>query len=358
MRLLRAAVPTGGRLGRAGGLAKQAVPFVVVAVALTFPFLPFPSFYTLPVNLTLVYVLVLLSFVVVVGWLGQISVAQGAFVAVGGAGAAICANTLGLPFPLPILGGVLLSIPVSIAVGLPALRLRGLHLAIATLAFGLAAERAIVPRFNYQNPLRLPGYLQSDRVHYYLFLALTVAAVVACWRISRTRVGRSFYAIRDSETVAAAYGIRPVRVKLTGFVVSGAIAALAGTMLSYQLGGVSTNYASVLFSISQLANAVVGGITHLAGALIGALLFGLLPELTKSAVKASSISFVPQIVAAALTILIVAINPEGLASMGRFLRRRASAYEPETPRSLRIDPRYTRAAPQRTEESDELEPVP
>jgi branched-chain amino acid transport system permease protein len=357
MRLLRAAVPTSGRLGRFAGSAWRAVPFAIAAVALTFPFLPFPSFYTLPVNLTLVYVLVLLSFVVVVGWLGQISVAQGAFVAVGGAGAAICANTLGLPFPLPILGGVLLSIPVSIAVGLPALRLRGLHLAIATLAFGLAAERAIVPRFDYRNPLRLPGYLQSDRVHYYLFLALTVAAVVTCWRISRTRVGRSFYAIRDSETVAAAYGIRPVRVKLTGFVVSGAIAALAGTMLSYQLGGVNTNYAGVLFSISQLANAVVGGITHLAGAFIGALLFGLLPELTKSAVKASSISFVPQIVAAALTILIVAINPEGLASMGRFLRRRVSAYEPEPPRSLRIGEAYGPADPQRTEELDELEPV-
>jgi branched-chain amino acid transport system permease protein len=297
-----------------------------------------------------VYVLVLLSFVVVVGWLGQISVAQGAFVAVGGAGAAICANILHLPFPLPILGGVLLSIPVSIAVGLPALRLRGLHLAIATLAFGLAAERAIVPRFDYSNPVRMPGWLQSDRVHYYLFLALTVAAVAVCWRISRTRVGRSLYAIRDSETVAAAYGIRPVRVKLTGFVVSGAIAALAGTMLAYQLGGVNTNYGGVVFSVSQLTNAVVGGITHLLGALIGALLFGLLPELTKSAVQASSISYVPQIIAAALTILIMAINPEGLASMGRFLRRRVSAYEPDTPRSLRIRDAYAVEDPQRTEE--------
>src|SRR5439155_16241901 len=128
-RLLRAAVPTRGRLGSVASRVWRAFPFLLGAVALTFPFLPFPTFWTLPVNLTLVYVLVLLSFVVVVGWLGQISVAQGAFVAVGGGGAAICANILGLPFPLPILGGVLLSIPVSIVVGLPALRLRGLHLA-------------------------------------------------------------------------------------------------------------------------------------------------------------------------------------------------------------------------------------
>jgi branched-chain amino acid transport system permease protein len=172
--------------------------------------------------------------------------------------------------------------------------------------------------------------------------------MVTCWRISKTRVGRSFFAIRDSETVAAAYGIRPVRVKLTGFVVSGAIAALAGTLLSYQLGGVNTNYGGVLFSISQLANAVVGGITHLAGAVIGALLFGLFPELTKSQVNASSISFVIPIFTAALTILIIAINPEGLASMGRFLRRRVSAYEASP--SLRIDDGHAADDPQRTEE--------
>ena len=162
-------------------------------------------------------------------------------------------------------------------------------------------------------------------------------------------------AIRDSETVAAAYGIKSVRVKLTGFVVSGAIAALAGTLLSYELGGVNPNYGSVLFSISTLPAAVVGGITHLAGALIGALLFGLLPELTKSAVHASSISYVPEILSAALVILIMAINPEGLASMGRFLRRRVSAYEPEPPPSSRISTPYAAEDPRRREQDEEWE---
>jgi ABC-type branched-subunit amino acid transport system permease subunit len=308
---------------------------VVAALALaavTFPLLPLPRFWTLPVNLTLIYLLVMLSFVVVVGWLGQISLAQGAFVAVGGAGAAITANTLGLPFPFPILGGVLLSIPISVLVGLPALRLRGLHLAVATLAFGLAAERAIVPRFDASTYVRPPHWLASDTAKYYVFLVLTGVAFAFAWRISRTRVGRSFFAIRDSETVAAAYGIRPVRVKLTGFVVSGAIAALAGTMITYQLGGVSSNYASVTFSIFWLANAVVAGLLTIAGPIIGALLFGLLPELTKGSVSASSISFVPQIIGAVLLIVIVAVNPSGLASMSRFVRSRVTAHD-STPRA-------------------------
>lgn len=326
-RLLRAAIPTGPRLQRAAAFARRVTIPALVLLAVTFPVLPVPAFYTLPVNLSLAFALVILSFVVLIGWLGQVSLAQGAFVAVGGAGAAIGANVLHLPFPLPILTGVLLSLPVSALIGLPALRLRGLHLAVATLAFGLAAERAIVPRFTTSARVVPPSWLASDTRLYYLFLALTAAAFLLVVRINRTRVGRSFLAIRDSETVAAAYGIRPVRVKLTGFAVAGAIAALAGTLLTYQLGGVGTQYAGVFFSITWLANAVVAGIASIAGPIIGAFFFGLYPEIAKESVQATSISFWPQIVSSALLILIMAVNPGGLASMSRFVRSRASAYE-------------------------------
>src|SRR5439155_5909314 len=105
----------------------------LVALVVGFPYVPFiDRFYVVPANLSFALALVLLSFVVLVGWLGQVSLAQGAFVAVGGAGAAVSAHVLHLPFPLPIIGGILVSIPVSLLVGLPALRLRGLHLAIVT----------------------------------------------------------------------------------------------------------------------------------------------------------------------------------------------------------------------------------
>lgn len=326
-RAFRAAVPTTGKLGRVGKVIGIGVPTVLAAFALVFPLLPLPSFWTLPANFALIYLLIVLSFVVLVGWLGQISVAQGAFIAVGGAGVAICANNLNLPFPLPIIGGVVLSIPVSILIGLPALRLRGLHLAVATLAFGLAAERAILPRFNASSLVTLPDYLNSDSARYYLYLGLTVLAFVITWRISKTRVGRSFYAIRDSEIVATAYGIRPVRVKLTGFVVSGAISALAGGLLAYQLGSVNSQYGSVFFSITWLTYAVVAGIASLGGPVIAALLFGLYPELTKGAVNATSISFIPEIIASALLLVIMSVNPGGLASMSRFIRSRATAHE-------------------------------
>jgi branched-chain amino acid transport system permease protein len=327
-RLAQASLPAGLWAWHGWRLAKRAVVAALVVGTVLFPVLPFvDDFYTLPANLSIASAMVLLSFVVLVGWLGQVSLAQGAFVAVGGAGTAIGANTLGLPFPLPILCGVALAVPVAALVSLPALRLRGLHLAVATMAFGLAAERAIVPRFDASDRVTPPSWMATDRARYWVFLALAVAAVVVCWRISRTRIGRSFAAIRDSEVVAAAYGIRPVRVKLTGFAVAGAIAALGGTMLTYQLGGVGTQSASVFSSIANLANAVVAGIGSLAGPAIGAFLFSLYPELTKGEVQATALSFWPQITASALLILMLAVNPGGLASMARFVRSRASAYD-------------------------------
>jgi branched-chain amino acid transport system permease protein len=169
--------------------------------------------------------------------------------------------------------------------------------------------------------------MTSDTARYYVFLALTVAAFALVWRISVTRVGRSFNAIRDSETVAAAYGIRPVRVKLTGFAVAGGIAALAGALVTYQLGSVRTEYASVFFSINWLVNSVIAGIGSIAAPIIGAFFFGLYPEISKGEVQATSISFWPQIVSSALLILVMAVNPGGLASMSRFVRSRASAYD-------------------------------
>jgi branched-chain amino acid transport system permease protein len=222
---------------------------------------------------------------------------------------------------------VLLSIPVSILVGLPALRLRGLHLVVATLAFGLAAERAILPHLAVAGVrVVLPTYLGSDAALYYFFLVVTALAFALALRMRTTRIGRSFIAIRDSEQVASAYGIRPVRVKLTGFVVSGAIAALAGGMLSYQLGSMNAGYASVPFSIAWLTYSVVAGIASIAGPVIAALVFGLYPELAKTAVQASNISHIPEIFAAISVILVMAVNPGGLASMARFLRSRASAH--------------------------------
>jgi branched-chain amino acid transport system permease protein len=235
---------------------------------------------------------------------------------------------------LPIITGILISIPVSALVGLPGLRLRGMHLAIATLLFGLVAERAILPRFTASTALHKPSYLTSDTALYYVFLVCTALVFAFAWRVNNTRTGRAFRALRDSETVSSAYGIQPVRTKLTGFAISGAIGSLAGVMVAYELGSVQAQYGSVAFSVSWLLQSVVGGITSLLGPLIGTLFFGLLPIVSQGEVQAAHISFWPEIVASVLVILIMAINPEGLASFARFLRTRVSAHDVEADEDL------------------------
>jgi branched-chain amino acid transport system permease protein len=134
--------------------------------------------------------------------------------------------------------------------------------------------------------------------------------------------------------VSAAYGIQPVRTKMLGFAISGAIGSLAGVMVAYELGSVQPQYASVAFSIQWLLQSVVAGITRLLGPLIGALFFGLLPEVTKGEVQAAQISAWPEVIAGVLVILVMAINPEGLASFGRFLRSRVSAHDTDEDEDL------------------------
>lgn len=277
-------------------------------------------------TLALVYLLLALSVVVLTGWVGQISLAQGAFIAVGGVGTLIAADSLHLPFPLTTVFAALFSVPFSLLIGLPALRLRGLYLAIATLAFGYGAARLVVGNLDMSQSAKpvlsvFGWHAGTDLARYYVLLATTAVVVLLCWRVSRTRPGRAFFAVRDSERVATAYGVDVVRTKLTGFVFAGAIAAVGGSVLTYVLGQPGDSYVDVFFSITWLANAVVMGITSLGGAFLAAGVFGLVPLIGAGPTTASGSGSSAEILAGAATVLIMMINPGGLATMGRYVRR-------------------------------------
>ena len=283
-----------GRCAPVMRVLRIAVPAGLALFAVAFPFLPLPSILGAARQPHPHLLLVVLSFVVLVGWVGQVVLAQGAFVAVGGAGVAIGSDTLGLPFPLPVVVGVLLSIPVSILIGLPALRLRGLHLVVATLAFGLAAERAILPHFSAGGVRIVRPVLPEHRRP-----ATTSASSSSPpspssspWRIrtyARSAVRSSPSATRDRRhrlrhppRAGETHRLRRVRRHRRAGRGHAHLPARSVTQLEY---------ASVQFSITWLANAVVGGIGSIAGPVIAALLFGLYPELDQGAVQATSISF-------------------------------------------------------------------
>ena len=232
---------------------------------------------------TLLFAVMGLSLVVLTGFAGQISLGQFAFV---GLGAIVGGrmNQLGYPPWTALLYAVVAGGLVALVVGLPALRIRGLFLAVATLAFAVAAEQWLFGQswlvqvsggrssLEIPRPVVLGVDFQSERNFVWLCLAVLVVTSAGVHRLRTTGVGRAMMAVRDNEPGAASLGISPRRAKLTAFVLSGMIAALAG----YFYGGllVSFNEPSTFaaeLGLALVAVVILGGVTTITGALVGAL---------------------------------------------------------------------------------------
>jgi branched-chain amino acid transport system permease protein len=221
-----------------------------------------------------------LSLLVLTGWAGQVSLGQFAFAAVGAWVAAACR----LPFPLAVLVGAAAGSVVAVAVGVPALRLRGLHLAITTLAFALATSAFLLnPRYGGQAlPRRLsrPSLIGLDladqRSFYYLALVVLGLAVASVVSMRRSRTARALIAGRDNPAAAQSFGIDLVVARLGAFAVSGFLAALAGALIAYQEGGVQVLAFTPERSIRVFAYAVIGGLGSVLGPLLGFALDGVL----------------------------------------------------------------------------------
>lgn len=223
------------------------------------------------------------------GYAGQISLGHAAFLAVGAFSSHYLAS-LGLPFlvvvPLAmVVGGVL-----GVIVGVPALRLRGLYLVLATVGFHYVVSFVIN---EYQTSgssmlealtgLVLPhpdlGFTVLDTPEkWYYFLLVALAAVTAyCINLARTRPGRAWIAIRDRDITAAALGINVGRYKVLAFVVSSMLTCMAGSLLAYFLQSVSAEYFTLALAISYLAMVVIGGAGSIMGAYCGAIFVTMLP---------------------------------------------------------------------------------
>ena len=227
---------------------------------------------------TLIYGMIGLSLLVLTGWAGQISLGQFGFAAVGGYVTAV----LGWPFPLGPLAGAAAGAVVAVVVGLPAIRLRGLHLAISTLAFAVAVTSVLLNRryLGHALPASLarPSFvglnLDDQRTFYYCALVFLVVTTIAVIGMRRSRAARALIAARDNEPTAQLFGINLVRVRLGAFAVSGFIAAFAGGLFAYSQHAVAQSGFGVTQSINLFLMAVIGGLGSVAGPLIGAAFVG------------------------------------------------------------------------------------
>jgi branched-chain amino acid transport system permease protein len=262
-------------------LAQRVVALAVVVVALGLPLVIGPL-YRNDAILVLIYALLGLSLVVLTGWAGQISLGQFAFVGIGAAVAGGLAADARADFFVSVAAAGLTGAVIAVLIGVPALRMPGLFLAVTTLAFAATTSAFLLNREYFSwvlpeqdNPVLRPVLygridVSGDLAFYYLCLAFLAAGILSCRAMRRSRTGRVLIAARDNPRAAQAYGVGLVRAKLAAFAMSGFLAAVAGALFAYQQGAVDSGAFPVTTSLTVFAMVVVGGLSRPMGAVLGA----------------------------------------------------------------------------------------
>jgi len=252
-----------------------------------------------------------MGFNLLLGVTGQISIGHGAFMAIGAYTTAVLSTKLGLPFVVSIIPVILFSALLGIVIGLPALRLKGFYLAIATLAFGVVVEQLIasIDFLGGHDGIRsIPAFFGSDLAGFLVVGAVYVALALAMYRILESPVGLRYRMVRDSEMASRAYGVGLSRVKLSAFILSAVYGGIAGGLYAHTVGFIVPPNFGLVLSLNILAIVIIGGLASVHGGLIGSIVIVGLPFVF-------SRGFGPylSVIVGALLIIFVLFFPRGLA---------------------------------------------
>ncbi len=322
-------------------IARWTVTGIAVLMFLVLP-LTVDEYYLSIVNLVSIAVIGALGLNILVGYTGQISIGHGAFMSVGAYTAANLAVRFGLPFWIALPAGGLMAALVGAVVGIPSLRIKGLYLAIATLAGQLIIEWTInhvtwisggvqasiqVPR-----PYLFGFPIATQRQMYFFLLVFVVLAVVGTLNLIRSRIGRAFIAIRDQDIAAEIIGIDIFRYKLLAFAISSFYAGVTGVLYTYYLGIANYEQFQITVSIDYLAMIIIGGLGSVLGSIFGAIFVTLLPIMIRWWMEAfGGLFFSPGavrniipnlrlILFGVLIIFFLVVEPEGLNRLWRNIR--------------------------------------
>ncbi len=306
---------------------------VLLSAAVVLPFIV-SDYRAFQLTLMIAYAVALLGLNILTGYNGQISLGHGAFFAVGAYVAAIMMDHWGLPYwsTVPAAGAVCFI--AGFLFGLPALRLEGLYLALATFALAVATPQILKHKTFEQwsggvqgiaitkprAPWGLP--LSADQWLYFFALAVAVVLFVAGSRLVRGRLGRALVAIRDHPTAAAAMGVNTALYKTLTFGVSALFTGVAGALSAIAVQFVAPDSFGFLLSISFLVGIVVGGLGSISGAIYGAAFIEFVPNIADNFSKSA-----PWAIYGVLLVVSVYVMPAGIAGairsvMSRFARRR------------------------------------
>ena len=303
---------------------------ILMVVACALPFLV-SNYRTFQFTLVLVYAIALLGLNVLTGYNGQISLGHGAFYAIGAYTAAILMDKLGAPYwaTLPAAGAVCLV--AGFLFGLPALRLEGLYLALATFALGVSmpqllkyhhleawtggVQGIVIAKPEPPAVLINAGLpLNADQWLYFFALAVTILMFALGWNLMRGRIGRALIAIRDQHIAAEVMGINNALYKSLAFGVSAMYTGIAGALGAIAVQYVAPDSFNIFLSIVFLVGIVVGGLASISGALYGALFIQFVPNIADDISKAA-----PWAIFGAIMIAFVYLMPTGVAGAIRIL---------------------------------------
>jgi branched-chain amino acid transport system permease protein len=244
-----------------------------------------PAFYVGELSYLFVITIASIGLMILKGYTGQVSLGHAAFLAIG-AYAHAWLLTNAIPWLASLLSAMAISGAFGLVIGLPAIRVSGLYLAMVTLAFSIVVEH-VVGRWKSvtggHNGLPVPdiaifGYTASGlRPFYYVTLCSLAIILLAAINLVRSRTGRAFIGIRDSEAAAYGLGIWVGGYKVLAFAISAAITGLSGALLAHHVRYLTPDGFSLILSMELVLMVVIGGLGSLRGAVLGAILIGLLP---------------------------------------------------------------------------------
>lgn len=236
---------------------------------------------------------------IIMGYTGQISMAQGAFYGIGAYSTALLILKCHLSFWLALPASIMISAFFGILIGYPSLRLRGAYFAIASLCFGLIVNIIIthwtsltrgnmgLPGIPYPDPILLPfvGKLKFESLasQYYLITIFMVMTVFICWKLVNSRTGFFFIAIGSDEILAESVRINAMKYKVLSFCISAIFAGIGGSLYAGFYQFISPDVSSLDISFNTLVLVVVGGSGTIAGPILGAIFLTLLPEFLQAA---------------------------------------------------------------------------
>jgi branched-chain amino acid transport system permease protein len=312
----------------------QKVALAVLAAALfAFPFLDAPFLLDLA-NQVLLAIVGAVALMLLTGFAGQVSLGHAGLLAAGAFTTGVLVKEFGAPFWVTLPASALTGAALGVLFGLPSLRLRGLYLAVSTLALHfivIYAGNEYETQRGYStgvviDPPRLGDWMLSDaRAWYALLLAFAVAAVLFALNLLRSNTGRAWRAIHGREAVAEALGINVPAYKVLAFVISSTMTSIAGCLFAYYRGFVSAEAFSLFLTIQYVAMVIIGGMGSIPGAVLGALFVTLFPyaiewmmnHLPVPEAWANSVFAVNYTAFGLVMILFLLFEPQGLVGIWR-----------------------------------------